>query len=141
MKQPMFSCFSRDQFGCIILRSGCRLKPLIGKFQGQSHLFTQPFVGLYKYTTFSYSDCHSYYQEPYFQKREKQIQIAHLNTQINSKLHQISYSIFYVHIGEIHAWFYIITSFLVCSSLTSSNFSVFHIQTSLYITCMFQIIC
>jgi hypothetical protein len=71
MKTPKFPCLSRDSFDGLILRPGRRMKPPIGKFQGQSCLFTQPFIGLYKYIFFSCSSDHSYYQEPYFHKREK----------------------------------------------------------------------
>ena len=70
-KKPKFPCFSRDQFGGHILRPGRRMKPPIGKFQGQSRLFMWPLVGLYKYIFFSCSSDHSYNQEPYFHKREK----------------------------------------------------------------------
>ena len=71
MKMPKFPCISREPFGGHIQRPGRRMKPSIGKFQGQSCLFTQPFVGLYKYIFFSCSSDHSYNQEPYFHKREK----------------------------------------------------------------------
>ena len=50
---------------------GRRMKPPNGKFQGQSCLFTQPILGLYKYIFFSCSSNHSHHQEPYFHKREK----------------------------------------------------------------------
>ena len=70
-------------------------------------------------------------QKSYFSLREYFLRKIHKNsplyTQSHSLVHKRPSCIIYGHIGYIHAWYVIITSWLVRKSLISSNFSVFYI--------------
>ena len=67
------------------------LKPPISKFQGQSHIFTMLFIGLYKYITLSSLWTNSFISRTLKSierfVREKAIKIAHLNTQSHLHMH------------------------------------------------------
>ena len=71
----------------------------------------------------------------FFQER-KNSKNSFLFTQINSFLHQTSYSIFYAHIGQNHAWVLVNTHPLVCISLLSYIISVLLIKEISFIICM-----